>query len=106
MLSWTRAAQRDRRFFMTFSRRLLFVPLAALALGLGLTACGGGGSGGGSGSVPSDAVAKVGGQDVSRDEFNAMLESTKKSWQQQKRTFPKAGTTQYVAVRNQIMQYL
>jgi parvulin-like peptidyl-prolyl isomerase len=105
MLSWSRAAQRDRRFFMTLSRRFLFIPLAALALALGLTACGGGSSGG-SGTVPSDAVAKVGNQEISRDEFNAMLESTKKSWQQQKRTFPKAGTTQYVAVRNQIMQYL
>jgi parvulin-like peptidyl-prolyl isomerase len=91
---------------MTFSRRFLLLPLAALAAAAGLAACGGGGSGSSSGSVPSDSVAVVGDQHISRDEFNAMLESTKKSWQQQKRTFPKPGTTQYVAVQNQIMQYL
>jgi foldase protein PrsA len=92
---------------MTFSRRFLLLPLAALAAAAGLAACGGGGgSGSGNESVPSDSVAVVGDQHISRDEFNAMLESTKKSWQQQKRTFPKPGTTQYVAVQNQIMQYL
>jgi foldase protein PrsA len=105
MLSWSRAEQRDGAFSMTSSRRFLLLPLAALAAAAGLAACGGGSSSS-NGSVPSDSVAVVGDQQISRDEFNAMLESTKKSWQQQKRTFPKPGTTQYVAVQNQIMQYL
>src|SRR6185437_5274876 len=105
MLSWSRAEQRDGAFSMTFSRRFLLLPLAALAAATGLAACGG--SGGSSNeSGPSNSVAVVGDQKITRDEFNAMLESTKKSWQQQKRTFPKPGTTQYVAVQNQIMQYL
>jgi parvulin-like peptidyl-prolyl isomerase len=90
---------------MTSSRRFLLLPLAALAAAAGLAACGGG-SGASNESVPSNSVAVVGDQKISRDEFNAMLESTKKSWQQQKRTFPKPGTTQYVAVQSQIMQYL
>jgi parvulin-like peptidyl-prolyl isomerase len=90
---------------MTFSRSSFLLPLAALAAAVGLAACGGGGSSSPH-SVPSNSVAVVGDQKIGRDEFDAMLESTKKSWQQQKRKFPKPGTTQYVAVRNQIMQYL
>jgi len=69
-----------------------------------LAACGGGGSG--SGDVPSDAVATVGDQTITQQQFDALIAQAKRSYKTNKRAFPKAGTTEYGTLKNQAVQYL
>jgi parvulin-like peptidyl-prolyl isomerase len=61
---------------------------------------------GGSDSVPSDAVAKVGDQTITRAQFEQLLSQAKKSYASQKRDFPKAGSAEYEQLKNQAVQYL
>ena len=77
---------------------LLIAALAAV-----LAACGGGGGGG---DVPNDAVAKVGDTTITQQQFDALLAQAKRSYVSQKRAFPKAGTPEYQALKNQAVQYL
>ena len=65
-----------------------------------LTGCGG------NGKVPSGAVAKCGDQSISQDQFNSLIEQAKRSYKVQKRTFPKAGSTEYETLKNQAVGYL
>jgi parvulin-like peptidyl-prolyl isomerase len=78
---------------------LLLAALAAV-----LAACGGGGGGGG--NVPNDAVAKVGDRTITQQQFDALLNQAKRSYESQKRAFPKAGTPEYQTLKNQAVQYL
>ena len=78
---------------------LLFAALVAVLAG-----CGGGG--GSSSNVPSDAVAQVGGQTITQEQFNQLLDQAKRSYQSQKRPFPKAGTPEYQTLKNQAIAYL
>ena len=57
-------------------------------------------------SVPSDAVAVVGGDTISKDQFNQVLDQAQRSYQAQHKAFPKPGTQTYGAVRAQIIQFL
>jgi len=89
-------------------RRLWFVPLA-LSLTLLAAACGGGGgsssgSGSGSGSVSSSDAAVVGGEHVTQAALDRRIAEAKCSYALQKRTFPKAGSQEYQAVQQQILQ--
>src|SRR6266511_1940750 len=70
--------------------------VAVLAAG-----CGGGGS-----SVPSDGVAVVGDQTITKAQFDQLLGQAKKSYSSQKRPFPKPGSPEYEQLKNQAMQYL
>src|SRR5262249_46459177 len=82
---------------------LLLVPIALLAP----VAAGCGGSGGSSsGSVPSDAVATVGDQTITKEDFDHLLNQAKESYKQQKRSFPKPGTQQYEQLKQQAVQFL
>ena len=83
---------------MKISRLLLF---PALVLALAAAGCGGG-----SDKVPDDAVAVVDGQTVSKSEFNALLDQARKSYKNQKREFPKAGSQEYQTLKNQAVQFL
>ena len=83
---------------MTISRLLL---LPALVLALAAAGCGGG-----SDKVPDDAVAVVDGQTVSKTDFNALLDQARKSYKNQKREFPKAGSQEYQTLKNQAVQFL
>src|SRR3954451_6371269 len=65
-----------------------------------------GGSSGAPKSVPSDAVAVVGSDTITKDEFNQTLDQAKRSYQAQHKPFPKPGSATYGAVRSQIIQYL
>jgi len=74
----------------------LFAAVAAVLAG-----CGGGG-----GQVPSGAVAKVDSQTITQAQFDQLLEQAKRSYKIQKRPFPKAGTTNYEALKTQAVAYL
>jgi len=82
---------------------LLLVPIALLAV---VAAGCGGGSSSSSGDVPSDAVAQVGNQQITKDDFNQLLDQAKRSYATQHKAFPKEGTTQYEQVKSQAMQFL
>src|SRR5438874_539128 len=88
------------------TRRLslfLVVPIALLAL---VAAGCGGSSSSSSGSVPSDAVATVGDQTITKADFDHLLSQAQQSYEQQKRAFPKPGTQQYEQLKQQAVQFL
>lgn len=78
---------------------LLIIALASLALGLA-------GCGGDDQNVPDGAVAVVDGQQITKSEFDALINRAKTSYVQNKRPFPKVGTPEYKTVQNQAVQYL
>jgi foldase protein PrsA len=75
----------------------------ALGLVVFAAACGGGG---GSKAVPADSVAVVGDQSIAKSEFDDLIAYAKKSYDAQKRPFPKVGTPEYVQLRDQAMTFL
>lgn len=75
---------------------LLVVALVAVAAGCG----------GGSKSVPDGSVAVVGSADITKAEFDALMERARSAYAQQKRDFPKQGTPEYKTLQNQAVQYL
>jgi parvulin-like peptidyl-prolyl isomerase len=79
----------------------LLLPLALLvALVAG---CGGGGS---SASVDDQDVAVVGSQHIDKSLFNALMAQAQRSYQSQGRKFPKQGTSDYTAIKNQAVTLL
>ena len=76
---------------------LLLCALVALVLA---------GCGGGSDKVPADAVAVVDGQEIAKTDYDALLAQAKKSYTNQKREFPKAGSQEYQTLKNQAVQFL
>ncbi len=64
------------------------------------------GCGGGSQDVPADAVAVVDGEEIARSDYEAVIAQAKKSYANQKRDFPAAGSQEFQTLRNQIVQYL
>ena len=87
--------------------RFKLIALAAVlgALMFALVGCGGGDDKS-SEDVPDDAVALVGDQEVTKEQFDALIAQAKASAEQQKRTFPKAGTPEYKNLQNQGLEYL
>ena len=83
-------------------RRVILTVLLALGL-MVLAACGGDG---GPSSVPSNSVAVVGDQSISKAEFDELITYAKRSYSTQKRPFPKVGTPEYVQLRDQAMRFL
>jgi parvulin-like peptidyl-prolyl isomerase len=82
-------------------RLLRFLPLALLLAAL-LVAAGCGGSKG----VPSDSVAVVGSDPITKSEFNFLIAGAKAQAEAAKSTFPKAGTTEYKQLQDKAMAYL
>src|SRR5690348_540085 len=76
--------------------------LIILAAGL-LAGCGGGGSGS---SLSSDDVAVVGSEHITLTALNNLLNRAKIAYKAQGQTFPKQGTTNYQAVRDNVMTIL
>ena len=64
------------------------------------------GCGGSSEDVPADAVAVVDGQEIARSDYEALIAQAKKSYANQKRDFPAAGSQEFQTLRNQAVQYL
>jgi parvulin-like peptidyl-prolyl isomerase len=83
--------------------RLSMLLASALLFAAFLAACGGGGS---SSSVSSDDVAVVGGQEITKQQYAQLLAQAKLSFKQNGRAFPKQGTTEYEAVKAQVMNLL
>ena len=71
-----------------------------------LALVGAGCGGGSSDDVPSDAVAVVDGEAISRTSFEGLIAQAKKSFADQKRPFPKAGTAERKQLDDQAVQYL
>jgi parvulin-like peptidyl-prolyl isomerase len=80
------------------ARRSLLVLIAVVAL----VAVGCGGDSG----VPKDAVAVVDGEKVPRTAFDALISQAKKSFEDQKREFPKAGSTERKQLNDQAVEFL
>lgn len=80
----------------------LFIVLCLALLGVVLAGCGGGGSK----SVPTDAVALVGSDTISKVQFNSLMDATAKVDKVNKQTPPKAGTTAYKQVQDRVMAFL
>ena len=78
----------------------LVILLCALA-SIGLAGCGGVDE-----DVPSDAVAVVDGQDIAKSDYEALIAQAKKSYKNQKRDFPAAGSQEFQTLRNQAVQFL
>jgi foldase protein PrsA len=64
------------------------------------------GCGGGSDKVPADAVAVVDGTDIKRSDYDQIVAQAKKSYKNQKREFPKAGSQEFQTLKNQVVQFL
>ena len=64
------------------------------------------GCGGGDDEVPADAVAVVDGEEVAKSDYDALLAQAKKSYKNQKREFPKAGSQEFQTLKNQAVQFL
>jgi parvulin-like peptidyl-prolyl isomerase len=84
--------------------RFTSIALAAVFAAFALAGCGGSDSS--SQDVPSDAVAVVGDQEISKQQFEALIAQARASAQQQKRAFPKAGTPEFKNLQNQGLEYL
>ncbi len=75
--------------------------VAALLAALVLAGCGGS-----SKDVPAEAVAVVDGEEIARSDYEALITQAKKSYKNQKREFPAAGSQEFQTLRNQAVQYL
>ena len=64
------------------------------------------GCGGGDDKVPTDAVAVVDGQEIAKTDYDALIAQAKKSYKNQKRDFPKAGSQEFRTLKNQAVQFL
>ena len=80
--------------------RILFA-LAALAGVLAAVGCGGDDE-----SVPGDAVAVVGDNEITKADFDGLIGQAKRSYKLQKRAFPKTGTPEYNNLKSQAVQFL
>ena len=74
-----------------------------MAFALLAVACG---TSSGDGDVPSDSVAVVGDRAISKAEFDDLVKYAKRSYDAQKRPFPKVGTQEYAQIRDQAVRFL
>lgn len=81
-------------------RRLVLFGFASLALLA--AACGGTTSA----TLGSGDVAVVGGQQISKEQFRQLMDRAKKSYDAQKRAFPKPGSTEYEQLKGQAVTFL
>jgi len=82
------------------TKRLFIVVCLALLTGV-LAACGGGTK-----NVPSDSVALVSGDSITKTQFNSLMDATAKVAKVNKQTPPQAGTTAYKATQDRVMAFL
>jgi parvulin-like peptidyl-prolyl isomerase len=80
--------------------------LCALLLGLLLSGLVLAGCGGGDDKVPANAVAVVDGEEIAKSDYDQLIAQAKKSYKNQKRDFPKAGSQEFQTLKNQAVQFL
>ena len=81
-----------------------FVPLLALlAVALLAAGCGGGG---GSQSVPSDDIALVGSDPITKSQYDQLIALAKSQAAAQHQPVPKVGTTAYKSMSDRVVAYL
>ena len=91
-------------FFMRYARSLVLLTVAVALLA---SACGGGGgSKGGSSKLPAGVVAEVKGEQITKEQFDRVLDRARRGYKAQKRTFPKAGTPEYQQLVQSAMKFL
>jgi foldase protein PrsA len=102
MLYWLRAGQREESAANgAFSmKRLAF--LGCISLALVAAGCGGTSSA----TLSSNDVAVAGSKQISKDQFQSLMDRAKKSYDAQKRPFPKPGTTEYEQLKGQAISFL
>ena len=79
----------------------LVLALCALTFALVLAGCGSG-----SDEVPANAVAVVDGEEIAKSDYDGLIAQAKKSYTNQKREFPKAGSQEFQTLKNQAVQFL
>jgi foldase protein PrsA len=82
-------------------RYLSLVVILTAVIGVA-AGCGGGGPE----SVPGDSIAVVGNQEITKAQFDALLDQARRSYTAQKRPFPKTGTPEYEQLKRQAVQFL
>jgi parvulin-like peptidyl-prolyl isomerase len=82
-------------------RRFVLPVLAVVLLAAGC-----GGSSNESASLGTDDVAAVGSEQITKAQFAALMARADKSYQAQKRAFPKAGTREYENLKGQAVDFL
>jgi parvulin-like peptidyl-prolyl isomerase len=102
MLYWPRVGQREETAANgAFSMRRLIL-LAFLLLALVVAGCGGTSTA----NLGSDDAAIVGSQAITKEQFRSLMERAKKSYDSQKRSFPKPGTAEYEQLKGQAVTFL
>jgi parvulin-like peptidyl-prolyl isomerase len=81
-------------------RRLLL--LALISLGIVAAGCGGSSTA----SLDSDDAAVVGSKEITKEQFQSLMARAKKSYDAQKRPFPKPGSTEYEQLKGQAITFL
>jgi parvulin-like peptidyl-prolyl isomerase len=79
------------------------ISLVVLTLALVAAGCGGGDS---VATLGSNDVAVVGSEQITKDQFQALMGRAQKSYEAQKRAFPKPGTTEYETLKGQAIGFL
>jgi parvulin-like peptidyl-prolyl isomerase len=103
MLFWKRARRREKSARRgAFSMIKLRIVLLLALLVLPAAACGGDDDE----NVPGDAIAVVDGNSIAKTEFDGLISQAKRSYEAQKRPFPKVGTSEYNVLKNQAVQFL
>jgi predicted small lipoprotein YifL len=82
--------------------RTAILSLPILLVAASLAGCGGGSSA----KLSSTDVAVVGKQHVTKQDFDTLLGQAKFNYKQQKKKFPKQGTTDYLSLKGQIVTLL
>jgi parvulin-like peptidyl-prolyl isomerase len=76
---------------------------ALITLALVAAGCGGGGS---TAALGADDVAVAGSKSVTKEQFHALMNRAKKSYDAQKRPFPKPGSVEYEQLKSQAITFL
>src|SRR5512146_1477993 len=102
MLYWPRAGQRDdSAAYGAFSmKRLAFLAFSSLML----VAAGCGGTQ--RATLSSGDVAVAGSEQITKSQFESLMARAKKSYDAQKRPFPKPGSTEYEQLKGQAITFL
>jgi parvulin-like peptidyl-prolyl isomerase len=79
----------------------LLVLLATLALALAAAGCGGDDD-----EVPSDAVAVVDDEEITRTEYDKLMKQARTGYENRKQDFPAAGSPEFQTLKNQALQFL